>query len=285
VVPLWRRIRDLPSRLHHLVWRLLGSPTRWVTVHGGKRLFVRADDFRAHRIAQLGGTQKEKIALWRELAGWKPTVCVDVGANYGEFAMAAREMDARVIAVEPNPLLVECLRRSFADDGGASIVDAAVSDSEGTVTLHYNARSSGSGSMSGAVPEGERSGFGRPGKVVAAQVRAAPLDAIVPEILGALPESIVLKVDVEGFEQGVLAGADAILRSAGWWRALIEYNPAAVTAAGLDPAALWQELRKHRGMIVGDAPIATPVLAGELPRDPPSSECDVLIGRGSPFGI
>jgi FkbM family methyltransferase len=254
-------------------------------VHGGKRLFVRADDFRAHRIAQLGGTQKEKIALWLELAGWKPTVCVDVGANYGEFAMAARGMDVRVIAVEPNPLLVECLRRSFADDPGASIVDAAASDSDGTVTLHYNARSSGSGSMSGAVPEGERASFGRAGKVVAAQVRAAPLDAIVQEILGALPESIVLKVDVEGFEQRVLAGAEEILRSVAWWRALIEYNPSAVTAAGLDPGALWSELRKHRGVIVAGAMAAAPLLAVELPSDPPSSECDVLIGRGAPFGI
>lgn len=78
----------------------------------------------------------------------EPTV-IDVGANVGIFSLAvlAARPAARVVAVEPHPVLAEALRRNLA--GRGTVVEAAVATSVGEATLHvYN----GMAAMSSLAP-------------------------------------------------------------------------------------------------------------------------------------
>src|SRR5689334_4622982 len=75
---------------------------RWVQFDWG-RLCVNSRDYRAYWIARSGGTQKETIRTWINLAHLKPDLCIDVGANYGEFTASIIRFGIPTIAVEANP--------------------------------------------------------------------------------------------------------------------------------------------------------------------------------------
>jgi FkbM family methyltransferase len=55
------------------------------------------------------------------------SVVLDVGSNYGQMAMAFAEMayDGTVHAFEVNPLIYECMNRTFAENGFTNIVSHA----------------------------------------------------------------------------------------------------------------------------------------------------------------
>ena len=140
------------------------------------------------------------------LARWlKPgTLYVDVGANVGFFAVFAAQLGARVVAVEPVPWTLELLRANVWRHGAdVTVVDAAASDTAGTVRIAYD-------------PE-HRSGAAIGAEGV--EVRAATLDELVPE-----GEVDVLKIDVEGAEPLVLRGATSILARSQLLAAIVEFR-------------------------------------------------------------
>ena len=92
VAASYRTPRAVKENLRFQVWRWISHRRRGemrpVTVYGIQEILVRTDDFRSYLVAWLQGSQKDKIALWSQAAQWKPGVCIDVGANYGEFSAA-----------------------------------------------------------------------------------------------------------------------------------------------------------------------------------------------------
>ncbi len=125
-------------------------------------------------------------------------VVIDAGANLGVFTQFALRRGARkVIAFEPNRALLECLRRSFAEEirtGRVQIVDAALWHSRETLNFES---------------EGDHEG-GRLAPNGSAQVQAVTLDEIV-ESLG-LDRVDFIKMDIEGAERHALAGASRTIR-------------------------------------------------------------------------
>jgi FkbM family methyltransferase len=129
---------------------------------------------------------------------------VDVGANVGYHSLFAAQLGAHVVAVEPVPWTLELLRANvWRHSADVEVVEAAASDAAGTVRI--------------AIDPAHRSGaqFGDQG----VEVRAAPLDELVPE--GAVD---VLKVDVEGAESLVFRGATAILERSPVLAAIVEFR-------------------------------------------------------------
>jgi len=274
-------------KLRYLVWsyysRLLFGETRRISVYGNKKLLVRTNDWRAFRIAEMRGSQKEKIAVWKKVALLLPTVCVDIGANYGEFSVAVADCGSRVIAIEANPAIVSCLNTTFAGFNNVTVIQAAASEVDETVLFFFNRRASGSGSLGEQVPEGERSSLGGLGRVENVNVPSRKLDTLIPEIIGGFPETLLLKMDVEGFEESVMRGARTLLERALWWRALIEFNPGAIRRGGGNPERFWNMLRKSPGVIVAGLRCSGTTrfdLDMVLPVAPPSSDIDVLVGQG-----
>jgi FkbM family methyltransferase len=135
-------------------------------------------------------------------------VCLDVGANLGLYsiAVARRLPQATVIAFEPVPATYAALCQNVAANApGCTTLELALGSAARTelitVAHHYAAGSHLSSAGSLATHEG--AGY------VEIDVEVATLDAVVAE--QKLPRVDLIKIDVEGYETDVLAGATATL--------------------------------------------------------------------------
>lgn len=134
----------------------------------------------------------------------------DVGANIGTFSLVAAAAGVRAVhAYEPAPRAREWLARNTALNGLADRVDihpVAVSDVDGWV-----------GFTEGLDIANHVTGQAAPDDSQA--VRCVRLDSVID---GSTP--FFLKIDVEGHELEVLAGADALLASPNLLGVLAERN-------------------------------------------------------------
>ena len=128
-------------------------------------------------------------------------VVMDVGAHVGIFAMKALSLGAsRVIAIEPDPENVECLRRNFEKEiasGRLTIVEAGAWNEPDTITLSI----------------GESSGwnsFVEDNTYRSLDVRVLPIDDMVAEL--GLNRLDYIKMDIEGAEPQALEGAAETIR-------------------------------------------------------------------------
>ena len=62
----------------------------------------------------------------------------DVGAHVGDRVSSFRRLGARVVALEPQPLLQRALRLIHGRDPGVMLVPAAVAAEDRAMTLHVN---------------------------------------------------------------------------------------------------------------------------------------------------
>lgn len=151
-------------------------------------------------------------------------VMVDAGANVGMYAIwAAATRGARVFAFEPESQNYATLCRNIALNGLAESVTgfcAALSDESGFGTLHLSALEPGRSCHS----FGEAVDFNlRPQRFPFRQGSfSAPLDALVAQ--GALPCPNHIKIDVDGIEHKVIAGAAACLADPACRSVLVEIN-------------------------------------------------------------
>jgi FkbM family methyltransferase len=125
-------------------------------------------------------------------------VFVDVGANIGSYTiLASKVCGARTIAFEPDPGAGAQLRRNIALNGvGAD------------VTVHEVALAAKSGEIPFSVGLDTMNHANPPEGTAVRLARASSLD----EVHG-LGEPLLIKLDVEGFEEEVLAGAMRVLAS------------------------------------------------------------------------
>ena len=147
----------------------------------------------------LGTYEREKVeAFYREIS--PASVVYDVGANVGIYTvLACRAVgpSGRVFAFEPVAANLEFLRRNVGVNrfSNCEIVPAAVSDKNGAVSF-----ASGGGSCLGKISDrGEYS------------VPSLTLDSFVA---AGHPLPRLMKIDVEGAEAAVLAGARESLAAA-----------------------------------------------------------------------
>lgn len=170
-------------------------------------------------------------------------VFVDVGANDGYYTLfASRRVGpgGRVVSVEPSSRERGHLERNIARNGIANveIVPAALGASAGHADLH--------------LAHGVHTGHNTLGRfahddVVPAKVERVPLetlDAVVTRL--ALPRVDVVKIDVEGGEANVIAGARALL-AAMRPVLMMEVSDSALRAQGSSEAALLEMLRGELG--------------------------------------
>jgi FkbM family methyltransferase len=132
---------------------------------------------------------------------------VDIGAHEGHWTRALLEIvpKAQVICVEPQADLCALLERRFAGDGRVSVDGRAVADAPGTRPFHLLGASV-NGSLH--TPRPGMDEFYDRGWEVRDTVSVET--TTVDEIVGARTVGL-LKIDVQGAEQEVLAGATAAL--------------------------------------------------------------------------
>jgi FkbM family methyltransferase len=286
----WARAKSIARRAWPLIefalWRLrsqvLHGERRWLRIYGRVRVCVRAADFRAYRMWKLGGTQPEKVALWRALAERRPALCVDAGANYGEFTLSIADLGLPVLAVEANPEVARCLGESIGGHPNVTLERCALASADGETTFHFAPHETGGGSIAPLELARANDATRFLGRVQCVLLPARRLDGLVSRHVNGAPlDSLLLKLDIEGGEPEVLASVRGLLDGCRWWRAIVEFNAPALRRGGTDPRAFWQELRSFPGVVVGAETVRGELstLKARLPAAMPDY-CDVLIGRG-----
>ncbi len=149
-----------------------------------------------------------------KLAGVQPRTVIDTGANIGKFTVASSRLflDAEVFPIEPDPLVAKQLYKNVGPSIANNVRVTAVGDKTGTVTFHVNRDSQ----VSSILPLGEdRIGY-FPESTVVNQITVPliTLDDLFGDVR--LEEPILLKIDVQGFEDRVIAGASELLSRVEW---------------------------------------------------------------------
>lgn len=133
----------------------------------------------------------------------------DVGANLGLFSVAAAYFagsGGAVVAIEADSDAVVLLNRTrdcqAADRARLTILPVAIGDSVGLARFSVARRARASNALDG---------YGSTQMGGIREVRLVP-STTLDSLLDQLPRPDVLKIDVEGAEMSVLAGADQVLR-------------------------------------------------------------------------
>jgi FkbM family methyltransferase len=211
------RLRTARGKIDRLTWRpnslYLGDGRALTVSRAGRSVIYDTADINLLGYLVSRGEWEESFHLFLRKTLSGSDVYVDVGANIGQFVVtASRTLNShgRVFAFEPNPRAADTLALNIAMSSNAGapgeviVRQVAVSNTPGSVTLHIPRFHAGRASI---VPE------------ALATIDDQEIDRIeVPCVtldneLERLSRIRLLKIDVEGNEPAVLAGALNLIES------------------------------------------------------------------------
>lgn len=167
---------------------------------------------------------------------------VEVGANVGYYTLLACSLvgsTGRVTAFEANPAAVKLIRRSLLVNGfrdRATIVEMAVTDAPGTVTLHRLDQRQIDSSLFDFSDDQLRFADDRVTKV---EVPSTSLDAFFER-----DEPIdLIRMDVEGAEPLVFDGIRRILERNLRIKIMLEFNPERIERSGRQPVKFLETIK------------------------------------------
>jgi len=172
-----------------------------------KRLLKRAG-YEVHRTS-IHTSAAAQLARIIECVGID--LVLDIGGNVGQFATSLREHGyrGRIVSFEPlSSAHARLLATAQGDDLWQVAPRMALGDAEGEVSIHV-AGNSLSSSVLDMLPEHLRAAPGS-GPVGSETVTLRRLDHVAPEYLGAA-KAVMLKIDTQGYEDRVLAGAAGVI--------------------------------------------------------------------------
>lgn len=159
---------------------------------------------------RLGELPEIEHALIRALSPMVPTkTAVDIGGNRGAYTDLFLSLDYAVSVIEPAPTLVKALRERYCGRSEVAIIQAAVSDNDGRAELSLaevtsEVRGAGDEHLFNTLtPYGAAGLVDFPSTIpaVTRTLRTLRADGLVPPDIG------FLKIDTEGHDRAVLAGA------------------------------------------------------------------------------
>jgi FkbM family methyltransferase len=147
-------------------------------------------------------------------AGILPGTVIDLGANVGQFAVAAAHLfdGAQICSIEPDPRTADRLRKNLRDVKQAEIFAVAVGDSPGTAEFFVNRDSQVSSMLS--LGRDRINSFPQSTVVEKITIPVTTLDILFQDKPLAGP--ILVKIDVQGFEDRVIRGGKGFLAKVDW---------------------------------------------------------------------
>jgi len=190
----------------------------------------------------IRGKYPHNIRFWRETcARLKPEFALDIGINYGECTFSADyDPKTRIIGFDANEGLLPYLNKSLAEHpqkDQISIRIGLVGDRVSEGEKFYIDRAWSGGSSAGGPIRGNDTGEYE--EVIVPMIRID--DCLAEQDIES--QTIVFKIDVEGFEARVLAGMESTIESTPTLIGLIEFGTELLDAAGEDIEVYWQWLQ------------------------------------------
>ena len=131
-------------------------------------------------------------------------IVFDIGAHVGDRISSFRRLGARVVALEPQPLLQRALHLIHGRDPGVILVPSAVGAENREATLHINTRNPTVSTLSDAFMI---EAFGADGwhDQIWDQAISVPV-VTLDRLISTFGPPVFIKIDVEGLEDDVLQG-------------------------------------------------------------------------------
>lgn len=153
---------------------------------------------------------EEKQKLWMKELNVK--TILDIGANTGQFAATARNIfpNAGIYSFEPLPNCYAAIKENFKDDKNVTVFPFALGDKEEVVEINENDFSPSSSLLDMLDLHKEALPVTAKHHKISIQVKR--LDDFEKEIV--LQKPVLIKMDVQGYENKVIAGGEKILNDA-----------------------------------------------------------------------
>jgi FkbM family methyltransferase len=248
---LSRRCREMRNALEWSAAHAFRREAPWSRNRWGQR--YQAISLSEYHYLRDGNPETHESALLERILQPRMTV-VDVGANHGMFSLEAAHLIGRagvLHAFEPAPGTLAVLRRNLRrnDLARVRVFPSGLGAHEGTAPLRIHRAYSGLNTLASRDVTWNR--------------RTLRADAIVDVPITTLDhhcarESLdridFLKIDVEGFELGVLRGARGLLAARRIARILLEIGDLTCATAGVAPIEVLAELESHGYQLHAIAP-------------------------------
>lgn len=147
---------------------------------------------------------------------------LDIGANTGQFARKMRTFfpEAKIISFEPIPSVYEQLKKNFSGDTRFEAYCCGLGEKEETATFFLNESTASSSLLK---MQDHTLHF-------AAATVAEPIEVVIrrlDDVLAnhPLPRPILVKIDVQGFEDKVITGGTDVLKQADMVISEVSYVP------------------------------------------------------------
>lgn len=135
---------------------------------------------------------------------------VDIGANRGQFALAARALSgANVISFEPLSDVAAIFKKVFSDDLQVKLYVTAIGEKSENKLIHLSARDDSSSLLE--IGDAQSSYFPGTQEIGTTEVRVGTLDEFITQ--HDIVRPAMLKLDVQGFELQALIGCRSLIGS------------------------------------------------------------------------
>lgn len=167
------------------------------------------------RVCELCGIEVKRVQRWKDY-GWARThdirTVLDIGANIGQFASQIGHVlpEAMVYSFEP---LVGCYRQLMERMETRSRFqgfNCALGDTDGTATIYHNDFSPSSSLLS--MGELHQQAFPYTRNAQPEKIAIRRLDSVAANL--EIKDKLLVKIDVQGFEDKVLLGGVKTIRRA-----------------------------------------------------------------------
>jgi FkbM family methyltransferase len=134
---------------------------------------------------------------------------IDIGANEGQFSEKIRLLfpHATIYAFEPLPDVCKKLVQNFKNDNHFSAFNVGIGETKATLTINCNESTASSSFLS--MTDLHKENFTHAVKAKAMEVPIETLDNILNDKI--INRPLLIKMDVQGFEDKVIAGGKNIL--------------------------------------------------------------------------
>jgi FkbM family methyltransferase len=172
----------------------LGEGPTTARTSDGFSIDVLADDHIGNHILMTGQFDRTPIQVLIDFSNSGDEIA-DIGANIGYVSAVLLTMvpESRVTSVEPQPMIVDILRKNLArfPENRTHLVCSALSDRSGKIMLHIDKKNRGASSIHGG------------DETDAVEVSMLSTD----DFLATFQRLDLVKIDVEGHEESVLGNA------------------------------------------------------------------------------